>query len=271
MYCQEYRATRTFQHFSWDCKITHLFYKKFCIHKSMDRRILQARILEWVAMLSSRESSWPRYWTQVLYISPLLAGGFFITNTAWGVLINTLLPIQIILNLIIYNPKIKTYIHKITRKTMTYLFMKIKSVQSLSRVWLFATPWMAARQPPCPSQIPRVHPNSCPLSQWCHPAISSSVIPFSSCLQSFTTSGSFQMSQLFTSGRQNIGASASTSVLPMNTQDWFPLGWTGCISLQSKGLSRVFSNTTVWKHQFFSAQLSSQSNSDIHTWPLEKP
>ena len=128
MYCQEYRATRTFQHFSWDCKITHLFYKKFCIHKSMDRRILQARILEWVAMLSSRESSWPRYWTQVLYISPLLAGGFFITNTAWGVLINTLLPIQIILNLIIYNPQIKTYIHKITRKTMIYLFVKIKSV-----------------------------------------------------------------------------------------------------------------------------------------------
>ena len=102
----------------------------------------------------------------------------------------------------------------------------------------------------------QVYPNSCPLSQWCHPTISSSVIPLSSCLQSFSTSGSFQMSQLFTSGGQNIGVSASTSVLPMNTQDWSPLGRTGWISLQSKGLSRVSSNTTVQKHQFFSVQLS---------------
>ena len=110
--------------------------------------------------------------------------------------------------------------------------------------------------PPCPSLTPRVYPNSCPLSQWCHPTISSSVIPFSSCLQSFPTSGSFPMSQLFASGSQSIGVSASTSVLPMNTQDWLPLGLTGWISLQSKGLSRVFSNTTVQKHQFFSPQLS---------------
>ena len=94
-------------------------------------------------------------------------------------------------------------------------------------------------RPPCPSPTPRVHPNSCPSSQWCHPAISSSVIPFSSCPQSFQASGSFQMSQPFTSGGQSIGVSASTSVLPMNTQDWSPLGWTGWISLQSKGLSRV--------------------------------
>ena len=111
-------------------------------------------------------------------------------------------------------------------------------------------------RPLCPSPTPRVYPNPCPLSRWCHPAISSSVAPFSSCPQSFPASGSFQMSQLFTSGCQSIGVSASTSVLPMNTQDWSPLEWTGWISLQSKGLSRVFSNATVQKHQFFGAQLS---------------
>ena len=126
-------------------------------------------------------------------------------------------------------------------------------------------------KPPCPSPTLGVHSNSCPLSQWCHPAISSSVVPFSSCLQSLPASESFPMSQLFTWGGQSIGVSASASFLPMNTQDWSPLEWTGWISLQSKGLSRVFSNTTVQKHQFFSAQLSSQSNSHIHTWPLEKP
>ena len=111
-------------------------------------------------------------------------------------------------------------------------------------------------RPPCPSPTPRVYPNSCASSRWCHPNIASSVIPFTSCLQSFPTSGSFQMSQLFASGGQNIGVSALTSVLPMNIQDWSPLGWTGWISLQSKGLSRVFSNTTVQKHQFFCIQLS---------------
>ena len=116
---------------------------------------------------------------------------------------------------------------------------------------------------------PRICPSSCPLNQWCHPTISSSVAFF--CLQSFPASGSFPMSQLFTSDGQNTGASASASVLPMNIQDWFPLGWTSWISLLSKGLSRVFSNTAVQKHQFFSAQLSSQSNSHIHTWLLEKP
>ena len=126
-------------------------------------------------------------------------------------------------------------------------------------------------RPPYPSPTPRVHPNPCPLSQWCHPTISSSVVPFSSCPQSFPASGSFQMSQFFTSGGQNIGVSASASVLPMSIQDWFPLGWTGWISLQSKGLLRVFSNTTVQKHQFFGAQLSLWSNSRIHTWLLEKP
>ena len=110
-------------------------------------------------------------------------------------------------------------------------------------------------RPPCPSSTPEVYSNSCPLSQWCHAAISSSVVPFSSCLQSFPASGSFQMSQLFASGGQQIGVSASASVLPMNIQDWSPLGWTGWITLQSKGLSRVFSNTTVQKHQFFGAQV----------------
>ena len=110
---------------------------------------------------------------------------------------------------------------------------------------------------PCPSSTSGVYPNSCPLSQWCHPTISSSVIPFSSCPKSLPASQSFQMSQLFTSGGQSIGVSASTSVLPMNTQDLSPLGWIGWISLQSKGLSRVFSNTTVQRHQFFCVQLSS--------------
>ena len=123
-------------------------------------------------------------------------------------------------------------------------------------------------RPPCPSQTPGVYSNSCPSSWWWHPAILSSVIPFSSCPQSLPASGSFQISQLLAWGGQSIGVSASTSLLPMNTQDWSPLGWTGWISLQSKGLSRVFSNTTVQKYQFFSAQLSSQSNSHIHTQPL---
>jgi len=122
-------------------------------------------------------------------------------------------------------------------------------------------------RPPCPSPTPRVHPNSCALSQWCHPAISSSVIPFSSCPQSLPALGSFPMSQLFAWDGQSTGVSASASVLPMNTQDWSPLECTGWISLQSKGLSRVFSNTTVQKHQFFGTQPSSQSNSHIHTWP----
>ena len=126
-------------------------------------------------------------------------------------------------------------------------------------------------RPPCPSPTPGVHSDSCPLSQWSHPTISSFVIPFSSRLQSFPASVSFPMSQFFASGGQSIRVSASASVLPMNTQDWSPSGWTGWISLQSKGLSRVFSNTTVQKHQFFGAQLSFKSNSHIHTWLLEKP
>ena len=129
-------------------------------------------------------------------------------------------------------------------------------------------------RPPCPSPTPGVHSNSCPSSWWCHPAMSFSVIPFSSCPQPLPASESFPMSQLFSWGGQSIGVSALASVLPMNTQSWSPLGWTGWISLQSKGLSRVFSNTsntTVQKHQFFGTQLSSHSNFHIHTEPLEKP
>ena len=124
---------------------------------------------------------------------------------------------------------------------------------------------------PCPSRTSRACSNSWPSSRWCHPTISSSVVPFSSCPQSFPASGSFPMSQFFTSGGHSIGISASASVLLMNIQDWFLLGWTGWISLQSKGLSRVFSNTTVQKHQLFSTRVSSWSNFHIHTWPLEKP
>ena len=126
-------------------------------------------------------------------------------------------------------------------------------------------------RPPCPSPPPGVHSNSRPSSRWCHPAISSSFVPFSSCPQSLPASGSLPMSQLFTWGGQSTGVSALASFLPKNTQGWSPLEWTSWISLQSKGLSRVFSNTTVQKHQFFGAQLSSQSNSHIHMWPLEKP
>ena len=125
-------------------------------------------------------------------------------------------------------------------------------------------------RPPCPSPTPGVHSNSCPLSGWCHPAISSNVIPFSSCPQSLPTSESFPISQLFAWGGQSTGVSALASFLPKKSQGWSPSEWTGWISLQSKGFSRVFSNTTVQKHQFFGTQLSLQTNSHIHTWPLEK-
>ena len=126
-------------------------------------------------------------------------------------------------------------------------------------------------RPPCPSPTPGVHSNSCPLSRWCHPAISSSVIPFSSCPQSLPASESLPIGQLFAWGGQSTGVSASASFPPKKSQGLSPSQWTGWISLQSKGLSRVFSNTTDQKHQFFGAQLSSQSNSHIHTWPLDKP
>ena len=126
-------------------------------------------------------------------------------------------------------------------------------------------------RPPCPSPARGVYSNSCPLSQWCHPTISSSVVPFSSCLQSFPVSGSFPMSQFFTSDGQSIGVSASATVVPKNIQDWSPLELTSSISLQSKGLSRVFSNPTVRKHQFSGTQHSLWSTSYICIWLLEKP
>ena len=137
-----------------------------------------------------------------------------------------------------------------------YVFSFFSSVQLLSRVHSLWPHEPQHARTPCPSPSPGVYPNSCPLSWWCYPTISSSVIPFSSCPQSFPASRSFQMSQLFASGGQSMGVSASASVLPMNTQNGSPLGGTGWISLQSNGLLKVFSNTTVQKHQFFHAQFS---------------
>ena len=164
------------------------------------------------------------------------------------------------------------YIHYQVEYPLYSKFAKsVQLVQSFSRVRLFVTPWITARQASLSITNSRVHSNSRLSGRWCHPAISSSVVPFSSCPQSLPASESFPMSQLFVRGGQSPAVSASASFLPKNTQDWSPLEWTGGISLQSKGLSRVFSNITVQKHQFFSAQLSSQSNSHIHTWPLEKP
>ena len=166
---------------------------------------------------------------------------------------------------------INTVCYKFGEKKM-FLSLKLVSVQ-FSRSVVSDSLWSHELQharPPCPSPTPGIYSNSCSLSRWCHPTISSSVIPFS-CPQSFPASGSFPMSQFFTSGVQRIGVSPSAAVLPVNIQDWFPLGWTGWISLLSKGLSRVFSNTRVQKHQFFGTQLYLQSNSHIHTWLLEKP
>ena len=197
--------------------------------------IFQARIMEWVAMPPSRI-----FLTQESnshFLSPVLAGRFFTTNA-------TLKPI--------------------------YMFSSAQFSYSVMSNALWPHGLQHGKLP-CPSPTPGVYSDSCPLSQWCHPIISSSVISFSSHLQSFPTSASFPMSRLFISGGQNIGVSASAWVLLINIQDWFPLGWTGWISLQSKGLSRVFSNTTVQKHQFFGAKLSLCSNTHIYTWPLEKP
>ena len=147
-------------------------------------------------------------------------------------------------------------------------YLQFSSVQSLSHVRLFVTPWTAARWASLSITNSWSLSNPCPLSWWCHPTISSSVVPFFSCPQSLPASESLPMSQLFAWGGQSTGVSALASFLPKKES---PLEWTGWISLQSKGLSRVFSNTTVQKHQFFGAQLSAQSNSHIHTWPQEKP
>ena len=166
--------------------------------------------------------------------------------------------LQIIGRLHTFKLNIKKYVKLKFNYEMCLLTLQscFRSVQFLSHFWLFAIPWTAALQASLAMTNSWACSNSCPWSQWCHPTISSSVIPFSSCLQSFPASGSLPMSQFFTAGGQSIGVSASASVLPMNIQDWFPLGWTGWISLQSKGLSRVFSNTTVSKNQFFGSQLS---------------
>ena len=191
-------------------------------------RILQARILEWVTIPFSRESSQPRDRTQVSRV----AGRF---STVW-----------------------------VSREA--HYFISVQSRHSVMSDSLRPHGLQHARLP-CPSPTPGAYSDSCPSSRWCHPTISSSAVPFSSCFQSFLASGSFPRSQFFASGGQSIGISAS--VLAMTIQDWFPWGWTGWISLQSKGLSRVFSNTTVQKHQFFGAQLSHSPNSHIRL--LEKP
>ena len=167
----------------------------------------------------------------------------------WWVL--TFFPINLIWKYLVLWLSIAKWRLTLTLSALEHQSFCLTSVQSLSRVQLFATPVLQHTGPPCPLPTPRLYSNSCPLSQWCHPAISSSVIPFSSCLQSFPASESFPVSQFFPSCGQRIGVSASASVLPMNIQDWFPLGWTGWISLQSKGLSRIFSNTTVQKHDIW--------------------
>ena len=259
---------------------------------------LRARILQWVAMPSSRRLSRPRN-QALLSCVFCMAGGFFTHCTIREA---PKLPCDPAI------PLLGTYTEKnvVWRDTGTpiftaALFIRAKTwkkprwplTEERINMWYtveYSDQFSSVAQscltlcdpfgrygpqhtrPPCPSPTPGVYSNSCPLSRWCHPTISSSVIPFSSShLQSFPASGSFQMSQLFASGGQSIGVSASASVLPMNTQDWSPSEWTGWISLQSKGLSGVFSNTTVQKHPFFSAQLSLLFNSHIHTWPLEKP
>ena len=155
-----------------------------------------------------------------------------------------------------HNQEIDVSMTLIQSTYITHPSPRFSSVESISCVWLFATHELKHTRLSCPSPSPRACANSCPLSQWCHLTISSFVAPFSSCLQSFPASESFPTSQFFTSGGQSIGVSASASVLPMNIQDWFPLRLTGLSSLSSKGPSRLFSNTTVQKHQFFSAQLS---------------
>ena len=150
--------------------------------------------------------------------------------------------------------------------------VRVQIISVAQSCLILSDPWTAARKASLSITNPRsLLKFSCPLNWWCHPIISSSVVTFSSHLQAFQASGSFQMSQFFASGGQSMGVSASTSVLPMNIQDRFPFGWTGWVSLLSKGLSRVFSNTTVQKHQVFGTQLSLWSYSHIHTWLLEKP
>ena len=206
------------------------------------------------------------FWSHIFHISTSQSQTLLLESSGrnmWSNTISSTSNIQLFIhclgNLIIYsrfNMENCLSLYWFFSFPSTHYFPLVAVVQCSARyVFLWSHGLQHARLP-CPSPSPGVCTNSSPLSQWCHPINSSSVIPLSSCPQSFPASGSFSVSQLFSSGGQNIGVSASTSVLPMNTQDWSPLGWTGWISSQSKGLSRVFSNTTVQKHQFFGAQLS---------------
>ena len=218
--------------------------------------IFQARILEWVAISSSREFSWPRDQIHVSSVS-CIAGRFFthwaIRNGEWNAihLITSVQPgaKEIIQLLCLLPPSVWWW-------NSNWDLDQFSSVQSLSFVRLFVTPWSQPWSGACQASLSITNSWSLYKLMWCYPTISASVSPFSSHLQSFPASGSFQMSQFFAWGGQRIGVSASASVLPVNIQDWSPLGWTGWISLQSKGVSRVFSNTTAQKHQFFGAWLS---------------
>ena len=208
--------------------------------------IFQARLLEWIVISLSRGSSQPRNWTQVSHT----AGRLF---TVWATRQAHLIICWWTLRLL---------------PCLGYCSVQFSHSVVSDSLWPHES---QHAKPPCPLPTPGVHSDSRPSSQWCHAAISSSVIPFSSCPQSLPASESFPMSQLFSWGGQSTGISASASFPPKKSQGWSPSEWTGWVSLQSKGLSRVFSNTTVQKHQFFGAQPSSQSNSHIHTWLLEKP
>ena len=209
--------------------------------------ILPARILEWVAIPSSRESSWPG--DQILISCISCFGRDILYHWATWEANLRIEWAQMIIDFLLCASSVQ-----FSCSVMSDSLQPHESQHA---------------RPLCPSPTSGVYPNSCPLSRWCHPTIPSSVIPISSCPHPFPGSGSFQMSQLFASGGQSIGVSASTSVLLMNTQDWYLLGWAGWISLQSKGLSRVLSKTTVQKYQFFGPQSSLWSNSHIHTWLLE--
>ena len=233
----------------------------YSLSGSSVHRIFQGRILGWVAISYSRRSFWPRDRNCVFCISCI--GRQILYHWAtWESRQLTFIGAYYIHYNNSFDPskKLREYI----------LFSSVQFSRSVMSDSLRPHEPQNAR-PPCPSPTSGVHSDSHPLSQWCHPAISSSVVAFSSCPQSLPASESFPMSQLFTWGGQSTGVSASASFLPEKSQGWSPSEWIGWIPLQSKGLSRIFSNTTVQKHQFFGAQPSLQSNSHIHTWPLEKP
>ena len=212
----------------------------------------QAGMLEWAALSSSRGSCWIKDW-----VSPALAGVFFYHWDTWET------PYSLIFCVYNWDCVIWPHLHS------PGLGVSSEREELSFSHWVMSDSlWPHGLQhtrPPCPSPSPRVCPSSCPMNQWCHPTISSSVVPFSSCLQSFPVSGSFPMSRLFTSGGQSVGASTSASVLSMNIKGWFPLGLIGLISLQSKGLSQAFSSTTIGKDQFFGTLPSLVQLSHLHT------